>query len=243
MSVTVLANFDVVVEAPSYPDTQLAFLAPACVKVKEDGQIHLWRLDRKRVLELVASAPRAPEVKGVLERLTGRPLPDNVATDLESWCGHAEKLTVFEGTALIELRGPDALRRVVRGELGNLVVDDQLTEFLVVKEPVRALSVLEQRGRVPQVAAHRADRFSASEGRLASAAAPGRRERRARRRPPAASGCASSRRTWLAITAVTATCSNSCTSRWCAAEPAAIWWAANSCWWCPPPSCRSCARR
>lgn len=158
--------------APSYPDRELYALSTVCRLVKEDGPTYLLQLDRASVLARVASGARAheksdkaPDVREQLERLTGTPLPGNVAAEIDGWCGRAQKLTVYEGIALVELRGAD--EAAIRDELGALLLDDHPAGFLLSRKPDRTESVLEQRLRVPVVVTHRADRFSASDGPLA----------------------------------------------------------------------------
>lgn len=164
VSVTVPPNFDVLVEAPSWPDRELDLLAPWCVTVKEDGPTLLLRLDKKRVLASAATQSDAPPVTSVLQGIVTKPLPSNVTSELEAWCGHAQKLSVFENVLLVELRGPDP--SAVRGELGKLVIDDRPEKFLIARDPERAIAVLEQRQRVPRVIQHAADRFGPCDGPL-----------------------------------------------------------------------------
>jgi hypothetical protein len=164
VSVTVLPNFDVLVEAPSWPDRELDLLAPWCVTLKEDGPTFLLRLDKKRVLASTAAKPDAPPVHSVLERIVSKPLPANVVSELDAWCGHAQKLSVFENVLLVELRGPD--RAAVCRELGELVIDDRAENFLIARDPARAIAVLEQRQRAPRVIQHAADRFGVCDGPL-----------------------------------------------------------------------------
>jgi len=106
VSVTVLADFSVLVEAPSWPDRELDQLNRYCVPVKEEWPTHALRIDRKRVLAWVAAQPEAPPIAPTLQALTGRALPGNVAAELDAWAGHAEKLTVLEGVTLVELLAP-----------------------------------------------------------------------------------------------------------------------------------------
>jgi hypothetical protein len=162
VSVTVLPNFDVLVEAPSWPDRELDLLAPWCVTLKEDGPTCLLRLDKKRVLASTAAKPDSPPVKSTLERIVSKPLPANVVGELDAWCGHAQKLSVFENVLLVELRGPDP--SAVRRELGELVIDDRPQKFLIARDPERAIAVLEQRQRVPRVVQHATDRFVPCDG-------------------------------------------------------------------------------
>ncbi|MCI0586584.1 MAG: hypothetical protein L0323_07065 [Planctomycetes bacterium] len=164
VSVTVLPNFEVLVEAPSYPERELEALAPLCERIREDGPVHILRLDREAVLVLAAAAPSAPPVEALLERLSGRALPPNVAAEVRSWCGRAEKLALYEEVALVEVRGPAGLTETVRGELGRLVVDDRPAGFLLARDPESTVGVLERRLRFPIVVTHGESRFAATDG-------------------------------------------------------------------------------
>ena len=166
--VTVMPNFEVLVEAALFPDRELEALGPFCSLLKEDGPLHLLRLDRKAVVEQAASAKEPPKIRELLETLSGRPLPSNVAAELEDWCGHAEKLTIYEGAGLVELRGPPELRASVRSELGALLLDDGPEGFLLARDPERTLSVLEQRLRAPIAVTHSKAAFAACAGPLGS---------------------------------------------------------------------------
>ncbi|MBI5488129.1 MAG: hypothetical protein HY905_12420 [Deltaproteobacteria bacterium] len=172
VKVTVLPNFEVVVEAPSFPDRELDALSPFCVRVKEDGPTHLLRLDRKTVVTLAASRKTAPPVPEVLQRLAGTPPPANVAAEIRDWLGQADKLVVYEDCALVELRGAEGLSASVRDELGALVAESCAREFLLARKPERTVSVLEQRGRAPLVVIHRKGRFATCDGPLGAGAAP-----------------------------------------------------------------------
>ncbi|MBI5488148.1 MAG: hypothetical protein HY905_12515 [Deltaproteobacteria bacterium] len=174
--VTVLPNFDVVVEAPSYPDRELDALAPFCLQIKEDGPTHLLRLDRKTVVSLAASRKNPLRILETLEHLTGAPPPANVAAEIQDWLGHADKLVVYEDCALIELHGPDSLAAEVRSELGTLVAGQCSPTVLLARQPERAMSVLEQRARAPVGVTHRADRFALCTGPLGARSAPPRPE-------------------------------------------------------------------
>lgn len=171
VNVTVMPNFEVMIDAPSYPDRERAALDPFCRQVKEDGPTHVLELDRKRVVELMAGERRPPQVRQLLERLSKRPLPENVASEIEGWCGHAEKLTVYDA-ALIELRGSDDLSKKVRAELGDLVLDGRGPGLILTRDPDRTVSVLEQRQRMPVVVAHRSNRFAPCDGPLAAGPEP-----------------------------------------------------------------------
>lgn len=168
VSVTVLADFNVIVEAPSWPDRELDQLNRYCLPVKEEWPTHALRIDRKRVLTWVAAHPEAPPIAPALQALTARALPGNVAAELDAWSGHAEKLTVLKDVTLVELLGPDA--DAVRAELGKLVLAESPTGFAVTRDAERTVAVLEQRQRAPRVVAHKPTSFAPGEGRLCTPA-------------------------------------------------------------------------
>ncbi len=179
VSITVLPDFHVIVEAPSWPDRELDRLAALCVTLKEDGPVHHLKIDRKQVVGWAAAQRDGASANTLFETLSGRPLPGNVSSELDAWCGHAEKLTVLENVAVVELRGPDA--DAVRGELGKLVVDRGSKGFVVTADPDRTVAVLEQRQRVPRVVTHGKVHFTACDGLLG---APARSVRHAVPAPP-----------------------------------------------------------
>lgn len=176
VSVTVLPDFEVIVEAPSWPDRERDRLAPWCVLLKEEGPTHHLRIDQKQVVTWAAAQRDGASVALQLEQLSGRSLPANVAAELDAWCGHAEKLTVMENVAVVEVRAPVAEAEAVRGELGKLVVATAGGGFLITTDQDRTVAVLEQRQRVPRVIAHAAGHFGACDGPLG---APARSSRRA----------------------------------------------------------------
>jgi hypothetical protein len=149
VNVTAMPNFEVLIDAPSYPDRALAALAPYTVLIGEDGPVHRVRLDRKKVVETAASNSAAPAVAEVLQELAGKPLPGNVAAELDAWTGHAGKLTFYEGMGLLELRGDAAQRQQVLDDLQGLVADDRLEGFVLIREPGPGFDRLEQRLHVP----------------------------------------------------------------------------------------------
>jgi len=155
VKVTVLPNFEVLVEAPSYPEIALAELSSCCVMLGEDGPVHKLRLDRKTAVETAASGRAGRQAAQVLAALSGRPLAPNVQTELDAWTGHAEKLILFDDElGLIEIRAEQSERTRVVAELGKLVVDDKADGFVIVRDPRQAFQRLEERHRVPIRVAH-----------------------------------------------------------------------------------------
>lgn len=179
VGVTVLPNFEVLVDAPSYPEAVFEALLPYAALEREDGPVLRFRLDRRRVLEHVAGHPEArPEE--VLARLSGRPVPENVEAELRSWCGHIERLTFFDDVGLVEVEA--GARERVRAALGDDVVDDRGDGFLLIRKPGRGFNRLEEALEVPARIRHGERRFDAGGALFAREPAP-----EPQQQPPAAS--------------------------------------------------------
>ncbi len=152
-------------EAPSWPDRELETLRPFCEPVEEDGPIHRLRIDRKKVIAHAAGNPKAPSARETLVRLCGKPVPHNVEVDLDAGRGHAQKLTVYEDVALVEIRGLED-RGPILSDLGKLAFDAHPDGFVLSRNPAKTLDVLEQRLRVPKLVKHAKGRFAACDGPL-----------------------------------------------------------------------------
>lgn len=167
----VLPNLEIVVDAPSYPERVLEAIAPYTERVREDGPVHQLRLERRKVVAAVAADRAHRDVAEVLAGLVEAALPENIATELASWCGHAEKVTLYEGLGLVEIADP-AARPAVRAALGQLVADDRPAGFLIVREPKRAFALLEEKELVPLHVGHREAGFTAHRGGAFAASGP-----------------------------------------------------------------------
>ncbi len=169
VNITVLPNFDIMVEAPSWPDKEFQVLNGFCERLKEDGPMHLMHLDRKKVLAYTASHPEEPSPREILAKLASRPLPTNVASELDAWGCHAQKLTVYENVALVELTdtADHALNaNIIQAELGKLVLDNGMQNFIIARNPTNTIAVLEQRQRVPYLIKHGKSAFAECAGSL-----------------------------------------------------------------------------
>jgi hypothetical protein len=159
VKVTVLPNFEIIVDALSYPESALADLERYAVLVSEDGPVHKLRLDRNKVVEAAASgAIPAPEA---LLRITGNPVPENVAFELESWCGRGKKLIFFENNvSLLELHG-DAEKQAI-DELQEYLVDRGEGGFAFIRNSDKAFKLLEEKLHVPTHVKHPETSFAAA---------------------------------------------------------------------------------
>jgi len=168
VSVTVLANHDVLVEAPSWPERELEALRPFCEEVGEDRPVFRLRIDRKKAVAYAAANPKAASPREVLSRLSGRPLPPNVEVELDAASDHSRKLTLFENVALVEVRPPQdgSTLAAVASELGKLAFGASPRGFVLCRDPKKTLDLLELRLRIPTGVKHPAQRFAECDGPL-----------------------------------------------------------------------------
>jgi hypothetical protein len=171
LAITVLPNFDVLVEAPSYPESAVERLERFARVEREDGPVLKLRLDQKRVAEATAASEEAPAALDELESLATSPIPQNVRVELASWSRRGEQVVFFDGAGLVEL---DAAidRAPLLGELGDLHLDDGPPGFVIVRDPEAAFRRLEDRGQVPVLVRHRGPGFAGASGWAAAAAGP-----------------------------------------------------------------------
>ena len=93
-------NFDVHVQAETYPAGVLSKLAPLCEMVSEGTSIVL-KLNKQKVAAARAANPKL-DAAGLLQTLSGGELPANVARELSSWSEHGEKFVLFAECSLLE---------------------------------------------------------------------------------------------------------------------------------------------
>ena len=165
--VTVLPNFEIIVEAPSYPDSVLAKLEPYTRLEREEHPIHQLKLEKKRIIETAAQRPELPTVVDALGEVAGQALPPNVAAELSAWSGRGEKVVVYEGCALVEMIDPSTQARPVADALGDLVVETAQPGWLVARQPGPTLERLQIAQQVPLAVKHSRAGFAKCPGRLA----------------------------------------------------------------------------
>ena len=171
IQVTALPNFEIVIDAASYPCRAVSALAPITKLLVEDGPVIRMRIDRKTVIKRAAESPDAPSAGQILKDLCGGRLPGNVATEIDAWEGHAEKLTLYEAHGLVELTGDETLRKRAAAALGSLVEEQCGSGFLVVGDADKAFRSLYGGDLVPRRVDH------PSHALLGAAAPPTKRAR------------------------------------------------------------------
>ncbi|MBP7866817.1 MAG: hypothetical protein KA419_12800 [Acidobacteria bacterium] len=169
VNLTVMPNFEVLIDAPSYPEREMAALEPYTVMLHEDAHTLRLRLDRKKVVTRTAQLPPdAVPLVDLLARLASQPLQENVRHELETWTGHARKLTLYENFGLVELRGGGEQVARVADCLGERVVE-KLESALVVRDPDKVIEQLEAGLFFPEGFHHAGGRFTAPDGVLREA--------------------------------------------------------------------------
>jgi hypothetical protein len=188
VKVTILPTFEVLVEAPSYPEVVLDRLGSYTKLVSEDGPIHRLRLDRKKVVEKAARDPRATPAAEFLEKLAGSPLPQNVAVELAAWSGQGGKVVFYESFGLLEFRDTPG-QAAILGCLDGLLEKSDMKRYALVRDPDGALDRLEKGLHVPLRVTHRENAFVSNPGRLGAEAGKAGKENsttnKARARMPA----------------------------------------------------------
>jgi hypothetical protein len=180
VNVAALPNYEVIIDALSYPEIILAQLAPYTVLISEDGPVLRFRLDRKKVID-AAAACLQPAAE-VLARLTGKPIPANVAAELQAWCNQGEKLVFFEeGVALLELHAGADLE--IRESVSEYLADPGEDGFVFVRDAEKAFDRLEQKLYVPARVRHPKGGFNSC-GVFAVGVPPAAQEPGPRKAPP-----------------------------------------------------------
>lgn len=143
--VTVQPNFEIHVEGEFYPAGALAELSPFTRLVSED-RVTVLKLDKQTVAAALVKNDSL-EVGAVLQRLSGRALPPNVALELAEWAGHAEQFTLYSGFALLEGNPAPAL-------VDPFTVEVLAPNLRLVRTPQRLYQQLEQAEWVPLRVTH-----------------------------------------------------------------------------------------
>jgi hypothetical protein len=149
--VTVLPNFEIHVESPFY-DPALMRQLRRFADLLTDDKVTILKLDKQRVKAALAADANLDPVP-YLQRLTKRPLPQNIAIELEEWAGQADVFTLYEGFALLE--GDKRLP-----EIGPLVIERITPNLRLIRQPEKAYQALQQAERVPLIIRHGDGRFT-----------------------------------------------------------------------------------
>jgi len=150
--VTVQPNFEIQVDAPFYPATMMAQLAPISKVLSVDTLITL-KLDKKKVTSLLAQEDSF-DVIGLLKKLAGNRLPQNVHMELQEWAGDSEKFVLFNGFFGI-LEGTEAGVSALKG----YIKEEISPTIKLINQPSKAFLALQQAKLVPLRMTHKESAF------------------------------------------------------------------------------------
>lgn len=152
--VTVQPNFEIQVDSPFYPASMMAELMPITKVLSVDTLVTL-KLDKKKVTTLFAQA-ESFDVIGLLKRVAGHRLPQNVLMELQEWASNSEKFVLFNGFFGI-LEGTDAGVSAAKG----YVKEDISPTIKLIREPSKVFQALEEAKLVPLRMTHKENAFRA----------------------------------------------------------------------------------
>jgi hypothetical protein len=135
----VLPNFEVHVDSPFYPASEVDRLLPLGELVSE-GPHTVLKLER--VWVAAAAAEGGPDAALLLEELASEPLPGNVLAELESWVGRSDTFTLYDGFGLLE-------EPAGAGTAGRFLVERVSPSVAIVRAPGELFRELEKADRVP----------------------------------------------------------------------------------------------
>ncbi|MBN1428393.1 MAG: hypothetical protein JXB07_08410 [Anaerolineae bacterium] len=154
--VTVQPNFDVIVESELYPARLMQTLYALAEEVSAPGgsthaAVVTLQLKKERIAAELVRNPDL-DVIGLLQELTGRELPPNVAIELEEWSGHADQFTLYTGFSLLE-----SVKRLPQAD--PFTVERLSKHFRLVKQTDALVDTLEEALLAPVVIRHGLRRF------------------------------------------------------------------------------------
>jgi len=155
VNVTITPDFKVIVDAPLYPDRELAVLAPYTEIKSADKHITILTLGRNKTVETLTANPKTKPISHALRELVST-IPQNVAADILEWTNHAEKLAVYENAGLLEIRDdrPEAYRATLTA-LGAAINRTISPKIYLLENPEKVYRRLEQLEQVPGRIPHR----------------------------------------------------------------------------------------
>jgi len=150
--VTILPNFEIHIESLFYAPGLMHQLQPFASVVTED-KVSILKLEKQQVKAALA-ADDSLELIPFLQKLTSRPLPQNVLIELEEWVGQADLFMLYSDFALLE-----GDRRLP--ETKEFVVEQISPQLRLIRQPDKLFHALEQAERVPLSVRHADNRLAA----------------------------------------------------------------------------------
>jgi len=137
--VVVLPNFEVHVDCPVYPASEVSRLLPVCELVYE-GAHTVLKLERIKVA--AAAAGGGPDAEKLLRGMATEAVPGNVLVELKGWVDGSGAFTLYDGFGLLE--GPADW-----GHAGRFLVERVSPCMAIVRSPEDLFREFEEAEGVP----------------------------------------------------------------------------------------------
>jgi hypothetical protein len=148
--VVVQPNFEIYLFSNFYPAQLFNQLSLIADSLSEETPTTILKLQKQKVKTQAAENGNFDAIR-LLQNLTGRPLPQNVAVELKEWTEQAEVFTLYEGFGLLETAGITSL--------ADPFIVDKIGESLkLVREPQKVLARFREAGEVILNVQHANDR-------------------------------------------------------------------------------------
>lgn len=149
VTVTVLPDYTVIVEAPLYPDRELAQLDPFTKHVSTDKHVTTLRIDRKKTVDYLAANPSTPTLRIVLDEMVDK-IPPNVAHEIDSWTNMADRFVIYEEVGLLEFTdSKNNPSESLENHLDKLIWEKASSRFAILHDPEDAFQMIEKLEQVP----------------------------------------------------------------------------------------------
>lgn len=147
-TITVQPNLEIYIQSEVYPAHILAQLTPLADVTTNDAATIL-KLQREKVAAALTQNERLNVVQ-FLEKLSGRPLPQNVVRELREWTEHSSKFTLYVNYGIWEgdptQSGLAAFQTYCDEEIGP--------HLRLTHKPMGLMADLERAGRMPMWIKH-----------------------------------------------------------------------------------------
>jgi len=159
VKVTVQPNHEVVVQYSGYAEKEMEWLKKYGMLINDD-QTLIFRLEKKRVADSVASGE---DIGGIIQRLkalSSTPIPQNILAEMEHWGSHGDKITLYRGYSLLEI-DPSGSKKLpdLKAPLSWQIEKEVTPSLFLIKDGQHAFEYLEEHGYLPQELNHEKDPF------------------------------------------------------------------------------------
>ncbi len=149
--VSVQPNFEIYIDAPTYPIAILSTLAPLTKMLKEDHQIIL-KLEKQYVLNHLIEHPTFDTAQ-FLSSLSNTPIPQNVLMEIKEWSERTDVFTLYEGFGLYE--------GLKKQPLADIHTEATITPTIrLIRKPTNLYEKLQKSEVIPMLIEHTDKNFT-----------------------------------------------------------------------------------